>query len=302
MFKGLQPQIQNFADYKATKIEKGWSSDEKYLLEKGQEKLLLRVADISHYEKKKYEFEMFQKLEQANVPTSRPIDFGVDDEKKYVWMVLSWIEGQDFETQIQKFSVKEQYEFGIEAGKILQKIHAVAIPEPHTSWEVHFNKKTDNKLKTYAEGKIKIPNGDAFIDYIERNRHLLAGRPQTFHHGDYHISNMILTSDHQVIPIDLNRLDIGDPWEEFNRILFCKDMSPAFASGRVDGYFDGNVPAKFWQLLAFYLASNILGGIAWALDFGEEEVNFQLRQAEQTLNDYDNMTLIVPKWYKRSRK
>ena len=38
--------IKKFAKYKATKIEKGWSGDEKYLLEKGQEKL--RVSWLRH--------------------------------------------------------------------------------------------------------------------------------------------------------------------------------------------------------------------------------------------------------------
>jgi len=296
----LMLKVKKLTDYKVTKIEKGWSNDEKYLLETGKEKLLLRLTDISQYEKKKYEFEMFQKLKQVNVPTSRPIEFGIDDENKHVWMTLSWVEGEDLETQIQNFSVGDQYKFGIKAGKILQKIHAVEIPEPLTDWDVHFNKKTDKRLKIYDECEIKIPGADAFIAYIEQNRHLLKGRPQTFQHGDYHIGNMILTAENKVIPIDFNRLDTGDPWEEFNRILFCKDISPAFASGRVDGYFDGDVPDKFWQLLAFYISSNTLGGIAWALDFGEEEVNFSLKQAQRTLKDYDNMTLIVPKWYKRS--
>lgn len=293
-------KINEFASYKATKIEKGWSSDEKYLLVKGQEKLLLRLTDISQYEQKKYEFKMLQTLEQAGVSTSKPINFGVDDEKKHVWMVLSWIEGQDLETQIQNFSARKQYEFGIEAGKILQKIHSVKITEPCIDWEAHFNQKTDNKLKIYAEGEIKIPGAEAFITFIEQNRHLLAGRPQTFHHGDYHIGNMILTSENKIIPIDLNRLDIGDPWEEFNRILFCKDVSPAFASGRVDGYFNGDIPDKFWQLLAFYISSNTLGGVAWALNFGEEEVSFLMKQAEQTLKDYNNMKSYIPAWYSKA--
>ena len=135
------------------------------------------------------------------------------------------------------------------------------------------------------------------FNYITKNRHLLAGRPQCFHHGDYHNANLILTPDKRVVPIDFNRLDIGDPWEEFNRIVFCKDTSLAFASGRIDGYFDGAVPDKFWHLLALYISSNTLSSISWALDFGAEEVSFMMEQAVNILKDYNGMETHMPSWY-----
>ena len=49
-----------------TKIEpvnKGWSSDKKYYIEAAEgKKLLLRVADISQYDRKKAEFEMMKQV------------------------------------------------------------------------------------------------------------------------------------------------------------------------------------------------------------------------------------------------
>ena len=79
---------------------------------------------------------------------------------------------------------------------------------------------------------------------------MLAGRPQTFQHGDYLIGNLMIGSDSSLYIIDFNRCDFGDPWEEFNRIVWCAQKAPVFASGMVDGYFDGAVPADFWRLLA----------------------------------------------------
>jgi len=35
------------------------------------------------------------------------------------------------------------------------------------------------------------------------------------------------------IKFDFNRLDYGDPWEEFNRIVWCAGISKQFASGRI---------------------------------------------------------------------
>jgi len=97
--------------------------------------------------------------------------------------------------------------------------------------------------------------------------------------------------------IDFDRDDYGDPWEEFNRIVWCAQAAPAFASGMVDGYFGGNVPMDFWKLLALYISSNTLSSLPWAIPFGEEEIQVMRKQAAQVLRWYDNMNRVVPSWY-----
>jgi aminoglycoside phosphotransferase (APT) family kinase protein len=72
---------------------------------------------------------------------------------------------------------------------------------------------------------------------------------------------------------------------------------PAFASGQVDGYFEHGVPFEFWQLLAFYISSNTLSAVPWAIPFGEGQVQVMLDQAEDVLGWYDNMKNVVPTWY-----
>ena len=49
---------------------------------------------------------------------------------------------------------------------------------------------------------------------------MLANRPQSFQHGDYHIGNMMIENN-KIVIIDFDRYDFGDPWEEFNRIVWC---------------------------------------------------------------------------------
>ena len=45
-------------------------------------------------------------------------------------------------------------------------------------------------------------------DYLEKNRGLLSGRPQSFQHGDYHVGNMMLAGTELVL-IDFDRSDFG---------------------------------------------------------------------------------------------
>ncbi|WP_412733911.1 hypothetical protein [Halalkalibacterium halodurans] len=41
------------------------------------EKMLLRIADISEYDKKKCEFKTMKRLAECGIPMSFPIDFGI---------------------------------------------------------------------------------------------------------------------------------------------------------------------------------------------------------------------------------
>ena len=53
-----------------------------------------------------------------------------------------------------------------------------------------------------------------------------------------------------------------EDWEiRFNRIVWCAQKTPLFASGIVNGYFDDNVPMGFWRLLALYISSNTLSSV-----------------------------------------
>lgn len=148
----------------------------------------------------------------------------------------------------------------------------------------------------YNECSIKFEGAENIIAYIESNRHLLANRPQSFQHGDYHTGNMMIEND-KIVIIDFDRYDFGDPWEEFNRIVWCVQTSPIFASGIINGYFDNEVPLEFWKLLALYISSNMLSSISWAIPFGESEVNIILNQAKDVLSWYSNMQNAIPTWY-----
>lgn len=278
-------------------ILEGWSEDKKYCItnEEG-ERFLLRVTDIAQFDKKQAEFNNMQRVAALGIPMCVPIEFGTCDDGVYA--IHSWIEGKSAESVIPKLPQSKQYDYGFEAGQILRKIHSIPAPETQEDWEIRFNRKMDTKIGKYEECPIKYPKGQAFIDYINVNRELLSGRPQSYQHGDYHIGNMMIDDAGKLYIIDFNRNDYGDPWEEFNRIVWCAQRSELFASGIVDGYFDNDVPTDFWKLLALYISSNTLSSVYWAIPFGEKEINTMLNQAAEIMSWYDDMKNIIPTWYK----
>lgn len=283
-------------------INKGWSGDKKYCVtDENGERYLLRVSDISQYDAKQHEFNMMNEVASLGVPMCEPIEFGTCEDG--VYSIQSWIDGVNAEEVMTTLSDTEQYAYGLEAGRILRKIHSIPAPETNANsvgvedWETRFNRKMDIKIKRYNECPIKCEGGEAFIQYINENRHLLKDRPQVYQHGDYHIGNMMIDTIGQLRIIDFNRNDYGDPWEEFNRIVWCGQKAPLFAAGRVNGYFEGEVPLEFWKLLALYISSNTLSSIYWAVPFGQDEISTMLNQAKEVLSWYDNMRNPIPTWY-----
>ncbi len=278
-------------------IHKGYSDDKKYCVTaKDGVKYLLRISPMREYAQKRVEFQLMHRVAALELPMCMPIKFGIC--RKGVYSLQSWIDGADLEDILPDLSEEAQYDYGLEAGRILKRIHTLPAPQTQEQWESRFNRKMNRKIKLYSECPLKYENGDLFIQYIQENRALIKNRPQTYQHGDYHVGNMMVDCAGHLQIIDFNRHDYGDPWEEFNRIVWAAQASPHLAKGMVDGYFDSRVPQDFWRLLALYISSNTLSSLPWGIPFGAEQVGIFQKQAQDLLAWYDNMQNVIPSWYR----
>lgn len=279
-----------------TPIEKGWSHDQKFCITAADgTKYLLRIIPKEKSDRIPDIVRLQQEAASRGIPMSKPVSCG--DCEDGMFLVQTWIDGADAEAVIPHFSDAEQYAYGLEAGRILKQIHTIPAPNDIPDWESHFNAKIDRNISRYRSCPVQFDGADTIIAYLNANRHLLKNRPQCFQHGDYHIGNMMF-ADSKLVIIDFDRYDFGDPWEEFNRIVWCVQAAPPFASGMIDGYFDHCVPSDFWQLLALYICSNTLSSVPWAIPFGDGEVQTMLKNAADVLQWYDNMQNPVPMWYR----
>lgn len=278
-------------------IKKGMSGDRKYFVTaKDGERLLLRISDINELERKKSEYALINKL-SADIPMPKSVDFGICGGGTEVYTLLTWIDGEEAETIVPKLSENEQYRIGKETGRILKRIHDIAPADVSGTWKERYFAVIDERLEAFRNESERFDGWDIMLDYIESNRSLLDGRPQTYHHGDYHMGNLIL-SDGKISVIDWHTVDfdnIGDPWYEFNRIGW---EYPYFASGQIDGYFDGCVPEEFWRLLAYYLSVSAITSIVWAKYFAPDRLKSVLNLNMDILKWFDNMNSSVTAWYK----
>ncbi|WP_342388838.1 phosphotransferase family protein [Salinicoccus bachuensis] len=279
------------------KLDKGWSNDSKYILRDDENrKYLIRLSDLDQKDKKMREYDLIQKCFAAGIPVQKPIAHGETDCHYY--LLLEWIEGDEATDRLPRLPEAEQYKLGVEAGKNLWKMHQINLEQPEETWESKATRKIHRKISMYNECDYKYEKGHLFLEYIETHRHLLKNRRQVLHHGDYHVGNMIIDADHGFHIIDFNRHDIGEPWEEFNRIVWSAQVSPAFASGQVDGYFKNGVPDDFWQLLLLYICANTLSSLPWGIPFGRAQIEIFMKQAREVLGWHDDMQSVMPSWYR----
>lgn len=276
-------------------INKGWSCDKKYCVttDSGM-RYLLRITPYDKSETRKSLFEILGKVSELGIPMCRPVEFGTCDEGVYT--LHTWIDGKDAEDVIPALPSTEQYALGLKSGEILKQIHSIPAPTTQENWHTRFNRKTDYKIQKYKDCCIRFDGDNKIIEYLKCNRDIFKDRPQSFQHGDYHIGNMMIENGKLVI-IDFDRFDFGDPWEEFNRIVWCAQSAPYFAVGMVDGYFDRKPPMEFWKCLAFYIGSNTLSSIYWAIGFGQSDLNVMMQQSQDMLSWYNDFNTVIPSWY-----
>ena len=281
------------------KITKGWSSDEKYKIvtDDGQT-LLLRISDISAYDYKKKEYEIVEKYSKLGFAMSQPLDFGVCNEGKNCYMLLSFVEGKDLEEALPELSEKEQYLLGREAGKILKKIHSIPVDECDIPTQTKRERKLYQLSRYEDSANLRVADDEVAIEFVKNNIDLIWKENPVYQHGDFHPGNLIYMPDGQIGVIDFNRWEVGDPYEEFYKLeSFGIEVSVPYSIGQIDAYFNDDIPENFWGTLAVYCAWSALFSIKWAEPFGQKDVDGMVERCHRAMKNYDNFNSIVPKWY-----
>lgn len=280
-------------------ISKGWSSDKKYLIKTmSGELLLLRISDIEQYDTKKKEYGIITKYSKLGIKMSMPVEFGICNEGKNVYMLLTWLEGRDLEEILPGLPKEKQYQLGRKAGEILKKIHSIPVDEEDIPTETKKPKKMW-QLARYENSKVRIPDDEIAIKYVKENIEQIWRKQPVYLHGDFHPGNLIYMNDDTIGVIDFNRWEVGDPYEEFYKLeSFGIENSVPYCVGQIDAYFEDNVPEEFWIVNAVYVAHASLYSIKWAEKFGQGEIDGMIKRCKMAFADYDNFRTYIPKWYR----
>ncbi len=293
--------IRDFRNWqKIEPVNKGWSTDKKFYIEANDgRKLLLRLADISQHEKKEAEFEKMKLIYELRINMAQPLDTGICNKNKNVYILVSWLEGESAEDMLPILDVESQYNFGVSVGEMLKKIHSIPAPDYQPDWEARMKRKVETKLPQYQNCGYVVPNDKKIWQFIQENLSYLKNKSQTLQHGDFHVGNLIISPQGKLGLIDFNRSDYGDPWEEFCRLTaFSRQVSIPFVRGQIDGYFNKQPPNLFFRLMALYTAIDAHFSIIWSIPFGEKEINGSLERSKMNYEDYQGFEMYIPVWYK----
>ena len=295
--------IKDIPGYNFTKIEPlrvGISLNKYYVETDDGKRLLLDIADISEYERRKKVVANMNLAAAQGVPMCLPVDLALCEGGKTIYQLMTWCEGKDLDSQMPSFSETEQYTLGIKTGEILRKIHSVPAPDGLEDWYVKYHDIYVERMYLAIEFCSEVENYKEILWYFQRNKHLIKNRPQTLRHGDFHTANILVTNNLDLYVIDWNLMEYGenyaDPWEEFNRINY---VTPHFSTGLMRGYFGGEPPMEFWELFALYVSATSLIFLTcfFYMNFSEEKREENLQGVRNLLQWFDNMKNPVPTWY-----
>lgn len=258
-------------------------------------KYLLRIAGDGERSVSEDMFRMQQKAAAAGIPMSRPVEMGTWGKEEYI--LETWIDGTNAERAMPGLPEARQYAYGLEAGRILRKLHSIPVPEIGETAEPMICRRLEEKLQAYREEPEKYEKAYMFAEFLNENLSLLEKRPRSCLHGDCHPGNMIISRSGRLFFIGFSRSFYGDPWEEFRYIGRCVRNSPLFSSGMINGYFDGDVPEKFWKVLLTYISAGLLSSMYRTVPCMGERENALAGEAEKVLAWYDNLRNPVPSWY-----
>ncbi|MEF3307848.1 aminoglycoside phosphotransferase family protein [Paenibacillus sp. GYB004] len=294
------PALSNSA--KLERINKGYSSDAKYIVYDPQERplCLLRTYSIEQDANKRLEFRALERMEEQGVRCSRPIEIGTLPDQRLGYMIVSYIHGEEASEQLPLLSVEDQYAIGVEAGLELRKIHRIQGPADMKPWQERAEAKHRRYRQEYAKCGVRIEHKSAVFSFIDRHLPLMRDRPNRFQHDDFHTGNLIIADGKLSGVIDFNRYDWGDPVHEFLKVgFFSADVSRPFAVGQIHGYYDHSEPDEsFWRLYSLYVAMTIVSSVVWILKVKPEELDSMLGKIYKVIDDHDRFELTVPRWYR----
>ena len=276
-------------------IQKGYSEEMKYKV-KADKKYFLKVSPLSFTKKKDLEVKYISALEkEIKFPKLVEMSF----ETNSILSLYEWIDGVDIRDYASKLTGKELYQYGMQAGAFLKKIHSLSIEESSVNWQEYYIQKSKKKIHSFRKLNKNFAEIEMFIDFIQSHQSLLKDRPISLCHGDYHVGNMMIELEtKKLVIIDFGSLEIGDPIEEFNRMIWNAQLSEEFATGFVNGYFEGEkIPDIFWKLMAYYMACDVVGSIPWAINFGDNQLEIMLKRAKLVLDWFDDFKRVIPKFY-----
>ncbi len=309
----LLEEIQSYVDIiQIEPVMKGFSDDRKFVLTSGTRKrFLLRITESDDARVLEARREMYALMNQLTGYSSLvPKGYGcwISRDTHSCIMIHEYVQGDDGEESLLRYSPKAQYAIGYQAGLELKKIHQLPAPAGLASWYTRKKQKHERYCDVCNREQLTPEELDLepVHRYIADTIDLMKDARQTFQHDDYHPANLIIKNGELAGIIDFNRYDWGDPVHDFYKLAYySRTISIPFSRGQIDGYFEGYLPPDFWKKYALYNAMSIIPTIVWSSRMASREKYRDVRANAIPLiltliRDHEGFRSAIPRWYSHS--
>lgn len=278
-------------------IHKGWSGDRKYYTEtKDGEQFLLRISDILKHEEKHREFDIMKKMSATGMKMSQPISFGVCENGKSVYQLLSWCDGTEAKEALYNLSDAEQYAFGQKAATILKQMETIDYKPASLEWAKSYQKRVEHYIELYRNCGYTFEGDELIISYLQTELSCIGERPTALMHMDFQTDNMVISPDGELYVIDFQMYGVTDPYHVLTGAGVSAMYSIPFAMGQMDGYFGTTAPKDFWEKYNHYMLSEMLYAFTVGVNMDEEREE-TLHMFEEEIERIKNNNSLVPEWY-----
>lgn len=293
--------IPNFDTFvRVEPITKGWSGDKKYYVEtKLGERLLLRVSDVSEYNEKKDEYDIIKTISATGLKMSLPISFGVCEDGKNVYQILTWCDGEEAKEALYKLSDEEQYTYGQKAANILKQMETIDFKPASQEWVKSYQERVEQYIRLYRKCGYTFDGDELIISYLLSEVHFIGERPTALLHQDFQTDNMVVSPDTELYIIDFQTCGVADPYLVLTGVGVSAIYSVPFAMGQIDGYFGKDVPEDFWKMYNYYMLAEMLYAFTVGVNM-EEERKETLHMFEDEVERIKNKGSFIPKWYQKA--
>ena len=297
-FNGIEKQLDSRLGtiQEISKIQKGFSDEEKFIIKTASDTYLLRISSAKKFSRKKEEFRIMEKLFAKGVNCNKPIDMFTGKEDNKIYTLFSFLPGNDAEENICKLAESTQFEIGFYAGQDLKIINSLV---KHTnSWKKRKLAKHEYYLTHYLKNEYSFENDDKVIKFIESNCDKIESASDRFQHDDFHLGNIIINRCKYSGILDFNRYDWGDPLHEFVKLeWFTWPVSKEFTRGEIKGYFGNEkVNEDICLIISVYIAMSIFSTLVWTLKFHPKTMPFIENRMKSILDSYEYFDRIKPEW------
>ena len=293
--KQLEKRLGAFREI--TRIRKGFSEEEKYMVKTASDTYLLRISPVNAHSRKVEEFEIMKEVFAKGVSCNRPIDmFTVEDEDERICSLFSFLPGYDAEENINALDEQTQYEIGFQAGLDLRKINSVK--NQTSSWKQRKLVKHEHYLRQYFDHGYSFKNDKKVINFIELNCDRIESGPDMLQHDDFHLGNIVINNNEYSGILDFNRYDWGDPLHEFVKLeWFTWPISRSFSRGEIKGYFGKNsVSQDACLIISVYVAMSIFSTFVWTMKFHPHTMPVIEKTMNSILDSYEYFDKPQPEW------